>query len=395
LKSPGNIFLLLLCTFATACHVFRAISYLGPDPADKNKLPKATIPASPTPFYFARNGEGISKAKYDFIEKNLLHSNTDALLVIQNDSIVYEYYSRGYGQASLFLGFSLSKAFVSTLTGIAIDEGYIKSSSEKIIQYIPEFRHSEPSLQNVTIQQLLDMRSGIIIDESRIGLNSPMTRYYYGTSVNRELFRLKAADSSRFEYKNVNTQLLSLIIERATGQKFLDYFREKLWFKIGAEYPAEWIIDDHVNNTPKAFFGLIASARDYAKLGSLYLEKGSSAAHATVSDNWVNLCRNMDTLLKYEYKNHFWANNISHNFPSDSAAKKYLEDNSLSAHIKSSGGNRYCVNLKGDSFIAEGLFDQYIYINPQKNLVIVRLGKAVPEGKPEMDNVITRLGSAF
>ncbi len=394
-KQLPIICLLAICLFATACHVVRAIAYLGPDTSDKNHLPTAIIPKSPQPFHFAFRENGISKPKLEYLATKLHNTNTDAFIVIQNDTIVYEYFSKKHDRSSLFLGFSLSKSFVGTMLGIAIDEGYIKHTGEKIVTYIPEFRSAEESLQNVTIQQLLDMRAGIMVDERSVGLNTTMTRMYYGRSINRELFKLKSADSNRFEYKNTNTQLLLLIIERATGQKFLDYFRDKLWHKIGAEYDAQWVIDDHKHQTPKAFFGMIASAYDYAKLGRLYINNGELNMQTIVSKDWVSQCCNMDTLFKYRYKNHFWANNFDNYFKSDSMARAFLGMNNLSAPIQCFNKNSYCVSLKGNSFIAEGLLDQYIYINPEKNLIIVRMGEEVQRAGPAMDEVITTLGNAF
>ncbi len=100
-------------------------------------------------------------------------------------------------------------------------------------------------------------------------------------------------------------------------------------------------------------------------------------------------------MLKYNYKNHWWANNDDHFFSSDSLARHYLQSQNQEGLVHCPSKDKYCVSLKGNSFIAEGMLDQYIYVNPSKGLIIVRLGGAVPESALEMDQVITRLGNVF
>ncbi len=328
-------------------------------------MPRTIIHKSTNPFHFSYRPDGFSNVYAEYILEHLKNSHTDAFLIIQNDKIVYKYYSKGTSDSSKFLGFSIAKSFVGTLAGIAFEEGYIKSLEDPIINYLPEFRNADSNLQRITIQQLLDMRSGIAIDEIRVGLNAPMSKMYYGKNLNQFMFKLKSANPmAGFRYQNTNTQLLSLIVERATKQPFLSYFEKKLWQKIGTEYNAEWIIDDKENKTAKAYYGLVATAQDFAKLGRLYLNNGNWNGEAVIPTQWIKNTANTDTTLKYKYKNGWWVNNI-------------------------------CKDDKDCSFVAEGAYEQYLYVLPEKKLMILRFGNENKNEANDLYELILRLGEVL
>ncbi len=151
-----------------------------------------------------------------FLDKN----KTVAFLVIRNDTLIYENYFRKYADSSVIQSFSTSKAFVSALVGIAIDEGYIYSTSQSITFFLKELEN-KPGFNKITIEDLLNMRSGIKYTEGYANPFGEIAKYYYGTNLEKFVTRLKIEEEpdQTYNYIGVNTLLLSLIVERATNTK--------------------------------------------------------------------------------------------------------------------------------------------------------------------------------
>ena len=160
----------------------------------------------------------------------------------------------------------------------------------------------------------------------------------------REIYpkRLKTEPGTDFEYVSGSPQILGLVLERALKNKSISkYFQEKIWSQIGMEYDASWSIDKKKNGLEKTFCCINARTRDFAKIGRLYLNNGNWNGKQIVSENWVKQSTKIDTekgsVSYYQYQ---W----------------------------------WLPTLSGD-YMAEGILGQFIYVNPSKNLIIVRLGK--------------------
>jgi CubicO group peptidase (beta-lactamase class C family) len=206
------------------------------------------------------------------------------------------------------------------------------------------------------------MASGVKFGE---GYNTPFSgaaSFYYGRTLRRSIAHLKIEKEpmSGFDYKSVNTELLGLIIERATGKHMTEYLDEKIWQPLGMEYDGSWSIDKKDNGLEKAFCCINAKARDFAKFGRLYLNKGNWNGQQIVPADWVqkSLAINTEPGTDWYYNRQWWL-----------ASK---ED--------------------GD-FSAVGHLGQYIYVYPKKNLVIVRLG--VSRAKEEWINILRQVAKQF
>jgi CubicO group peptidase (beta-lactamase class C family) len=277
---------------------------------------------------------------FDF-DRYLEDSKTVAFLVIQNDTIKYENYFNKYNQSSVSSSFSMAKSILSILIGIAIDDGLIKSVNEPITNYIPELKKN--GFDKVTIEHLLQMTSGLDFDESYISPFSEASSYYYGTNIRNAISKLKLKNEpgQEFEYTSGSPQILGLILERViNGKTVTQYLEEKLWIPLGMEYEASWSLDRKKNGLEKTFCCINARARDFAKIGRLYLNKGHWDNKQIVSEAWVKKSTKIESLNGsapyYQYQ--WWIPNKS-------------------------------------SFMAEGHLGQFIYANPSKKLIIVRLGE--------------------
>lgn len=324
------------------------IYYNFADIRDYRIFPKRELKANPSAFHFAELKDTARVPKkivynersYE-LDNFLKKSNTVAFLIIKNDTLLYEKYFDGYKQSSIVASFSMAKSITSSLIGCAIEDGLIKSVNEPVTNYIPEMREE---FKKVTIEHLLNMTSGLRFNEGYINPFSEVARFYYGRHLRKYIknLRLKREPGKQFEYVSGNTQLLGLVLERALKTKTVtQYFQEKIWDPLGMEYDASWSIDCKKDGMEKTFCCINARARDFAKLGRLFLNKGKWSDKQLVPSEWlahsVKADLNNGGVWYYHYQ--WWL-----------ASK-----------------------TDGD-YYADGLLGQYIYVNPAKKLVIVRLG---------------------
>lgn len=356
----------LLLTGFSACKVGRSVVYNFADINDYKKFPARDMTAAPVPFHFPYAVKGKVpkelhlKGQGHPFEKYLEDHKTVAFLIIQNDSIQYEQYWRKYDEASIVPSFSMAKSILSLLIGCALDDRLIQSVSEPVTRYVPELK--EAGFDHVTIEHLLQMTSGLKFNESYLNPFGDAATFYYGTNLRKAIrkMKLKADPGKQFEYASGNTQLLGLVLERALqGRTITSYLEEKIWKPLGMEFDASWSLDRKKEGLEKTFCCLNARARDYAKIGRLYLNKGNWNGKQIVSENWITASTKLDTangsVPYYQYQ--WW-------LPSP----------------------------KGD-FMAQGILGQYIYVYPEKNLIIVRLGKN--NGKADWRELLTSLGQVY
>ena len=360
-------FLLTASSFLmSSCVVGKFVFYNFSDIRDHKKFPNRSVAKGSTTFLFPEAAKGkvprsvTYKGKELPFEDYLKRSNTVAFLIIQNDSIQYEQYFRGYDKASVVPSFSMAKSFTSILIGCAIDDGLIKSVQEPITNYVPELKKN--GLDNVTIEHLLQMTSGIRFKESYYNPFSGAANYYYGRHLRKKLghMHLQQAPGRSFKYISGGSQLLGLVLERALkGKTISAYLSEKVWQPLEMEYDASWSIDQKKNGMEKTFCCVNTVARDYAKIGRLYLNDGNWNGRQIVSKNWVKTSTSVDTSKgsAWYYQYQWW-------LPS-----------------------------KSGDFLAQGHLGQYIYVNPAKKLIMVRLGKN--EGNVDWWMVFTSLAGGY
>jgi CubicO group peptidase (beta-lactamase class C family) len=356
-------FLLITASLLLAsCQVGRFIFYNFADINDHKKFQSRALTADSLHYYFQTTNPGkfpkeINGTPFDqYLEKN----NTVAFLIIQNDTIQYEKYFKGYNKQSIVPSFSMAKSVTSILIGCAIDQGLILSVDEPITKYIPELKKN--GFDKVSIKHLLQMTSGIKFNESYINPFGDAASFYYGLNLRKAISKmtLKAEPGKQFEYISGNTQLLGLVLERALkGKTITSYLQEQLWTPLGMEYDASWSIDRKKNGLEKTFCCINARARDYAKIGRLYKNKGNWNGKQIVSQSWVEESTKLDTAngspQYYQYQ--WWLPTPNHDF------------------------------------MAEGILGQFVYVNPAKDLIIVRLGKN--EGKANWWTIFTSLAKAY
>ncbi len=360
---------IVIVVLLQSCLVGRFVYYNFADIKDYRIFEKRKLLPASQPFHFIHAQRIL---KFDSITLNnqkkipfaqfLEKTNTVAFLIIRKDSIVYENYFSKYNAQSIVPSFSMAKSVTSLLIGCAIKDGFIASVNDAVYKYLPEFNTLQ--LKGITIEHLLNMTSGLKFKESYFNPFSDAAKLYYGKDLKKMLKHLKVAypPGTHFEYQSGATQILGLVLQAALKPKSItEYFQEKIWTPIGAEYDASWSLDQK-NGTEKTFCCINACAYDFAKIGQLMLNKGQWNGKEIVSQQWVNESIRQDIQkVGVDYYHYQWW--ISPTFKID-----------------------------GD-FYAQGFLGQYIYVNPKKNLVIVRLGKN--PGKTSWIRMFKSIASQF
>jgi CubicO group peptidase (beta-lactamase class C family) len=380
-----GLLMIIASTLLTSCQLGRFVIYNFADIKDHKKFQSRPLTAHNSPYNFETTNSGKIPKEINGIpfDKYLEDNKTVAFLIIKNDTIQYEKYFKGYDKQSIVPSFSMAKSVTSILIGCAIDEGLIISVDEPMTNYIPEL--TKNGFDKVTIKHLLQMTSGIKFNESYINPFGDAASFYYGINLRKVIgkMKLKSEPGKQFEYVSGNTQLLGLVLERSLkGKTITNYLQEKIWTPLGMEYDASWSIDRKKNGLEKAFCCINARARDFAKIGRLYLNNGNWNGKQIISQNWVEESTNVDTtnggvaFYKYQWWLPTSLGNISkENYNLKNPDKKKLE-------------------LSTDKdFMAEGILGQFIYVNPTKKLIIVRLGKN--EGKADWWATFTSIAKTY
>ena len=315
-----------------------------------------------------------TKGQKATIEQLLANSYTDAFLVMKNGVIETEIYSNHMSADSFHLLNSVSKSFLGLLVGVLCEEGLIQPY-ELISNYIPEFKGS--AFHNTTLQHALDMSGAVKYHEDyadpnadfwvetavvgwRPGLvneNSPDTLFDYALS----LKETEQEDGAKFHYRTVFTNVLSMVIERATGQGVEDLLQEKIWQRLKPEQDAVIVVDKA--GLPYLGAGMNACARDLARFGQMIVQGGQLDGDQIISQDWIDdLVEGNDDVRKLfaasdyglmrpgaHYHNQFWG---------------------------SAQGNR--------SLMCLGIHGQYIHMNLTNQTVIVKLSSQPASADSEM-----------
>lgn len=347
-----------------AYQLYKVVTFFEPDKISENFrsvkdiFPTSTVSKSESPYILPTSSNTISipeTFQYEDSTVNtqdyLNHVLADAFLIIQNDSVRYENYSNGFKAEDVHISWSMSKSVVSALIGIAIEEGHIKSIEQTVTDYLPDFK--DTGYDDVRIKDVLQMSSGVFFNEDYGDFNSDinvMGRYFALGMPMREFSKRLIRDKEPGTYNHyvsIDTQVLGMILVTATGRSISDYMKEKLWEPLGATSDAYWIVDN--TGMEFALGGLNITARDYARLGMLYLDSGRWQGKQIVPEAWVMA-------------------SVTPDAPHVMPGKRDSSDGS-----DGYGFQWWIPEGAEDEFNAQGIYTQFIYVDPDKDLVIVRL----------------------
>ena len=209
----------------------------------------------------------------DNFRKELEDYQTIGFAIIKDGQLIYEEYWNNYSNASLTNSFSMAKSITTLLLGKAIEQGYIKGLNQRIADFIPEFL-SDSLGRLATVGDLSSMRSGFDWTEDYYSPFNVTTEAYYGNHIEKQLLKrhFSGRPGGHFRYLSANTQLLAIVLKRATGKDLAQYLSEEFWQPMGMENDALWSLSGGIE---KSFCCVYSNVLDYARLGQLLLQKGN------------------------------------------------------------------------------------------------------------------------
>ena len=226
------------------------------------------------------------------LETYMAAHHVAGVIVVQDGKVRLERYGLGAAPATRWTSFSVAKSFTSTLVGAALRDGAIHSLDDKVTRYIPEL--AAGAYRDVTIRQLLSMTSGVRWNEDYSDPRSDVALMYEGArqpgvpllvSYMSHLPR-EFAPGERWVYKTGETDLIGILVARATGRTLAAYLSEKIWKPYGMSADAIWLKDD-VDATEAGGSGVSATLRDYARLGQFLLDGGIAGGKPVLADGWI------------------------------------------------------------------------------------------------------------
>lgn len=335
--------------------IARALTWLDADVGDIDRFPARPIPTGPTvdalrpgsghgylfePVTLVQDGDTATTEFGEFLESQ----GTWAFIVLRGDSLVFERYFGEKGPESLFTTFSASKSVLSAAVGAAVDRGLIGGLDDPVTDYVPELLDRDARFERVTLRHLMSMSSGLAYDGAATPWSDDATTYY-APNLRRAALGARIAGSPglTFLYNNYNPLLVGLALERATGRPLSDFLAETIWSPLGTEAAATWSVDSETHGFEKMESGFNARARDLARFGRMYLREGEGPRGPVLSAAWVRESVAADSIsdpsIRYQ---HFW-------------------------WVRPGDGSP-------DEFYADGRFGQFIYVVPDLDMVMVRLG---------------------
>ncbi len=283
----------------------------------------------------------------DALQKSVDDLGTVAFVVIRDSALLFERYWDNYGETSYSNSFSMAKSVVSLLVGAAMNDGLITSLDMPVTPYLPMLKSE--TYDSPTLRDLLTMSAGIDWNEAYNGLFAPNTRAYYGTDLPAQMdqVRLITAPGKKVYYQSGTTQLIAMFLEKITGMTISEYASQKIWTPIRAEQNALWSLD-HKNGQEKAYCCFNSNARDFARLGQLVLNGGKWEGRRLVDSLYLSQATR----------------------PADDLVSQYEEQPN-----RVYGYQFWNLEYKGMQIpYLRGILGQYVFIIPQYNAVVVRLG---------------------
>lgn len=329
--------------------IARALIWRESDVGDQQRFPARRIPAGgdPSPLPSGTEADLTLSREGTTLDDFLRETETLAFVAVHDDRIVYESYFGGSSRESLLTSFSAAKSFVSTLVGIAIDEGRIGSVEDPVTDYLPELAARDPDFREITLRHLLTMSSGIRYREGGFPRLGDDTYTYYGVdlrdvALNRT--QVEQPPGLAWHYNNYHPLLLGLVLERTTETSVSNFMATRVWKPLGAEADASWNLDSERSGFEKMESGFNARAVDYARFGQLFLHNGEWNGRRIVSEDWVRAATRAgpaaDPASYHQYR-YFWWIDVE----------------------------------RPERFYALGKYGQYIYVAPDADAVIVRFGR--------------------
>jgi len=286
---------------------------------------------------------------------------TKAFLVIKNDSIVFEKYFDGYSESSKSNSFSMTKSITVTLLGKAIMDGKIKSLDQPVGDFFDEYKTGFGA--ELTVGNLASMSSGMKWNEKYYSIINITSESYFSDDLRSVILNQKIIEKpgQKFRYSSGDTQLLGMIIEKATNTNLSEYLRNNFTNPMGFENEALWQLDSEENGMEKAYCCFASNAKDFARFGKLYKNNGK----------WNNKILLDSTFISKATK------------PVFDASPYY-------------GYGWWLYNYNGKKvYTMNGHRGQFVIVFPEEDIIIVRLGDINIQGDSDSGDLYKYISEGY
>jgi CubicO group peptidase (beta-lactamase class C family) len=274
---------------------------------------------------------------------------TKAVVVVHDGKVIAERYATGIGVDTPLMGFSMTKSVVSALIGIMTQQGL---TSPSLPAPVPEWRGD--LRREIEVGHLLRMTTGLALDETNSGFDPSSQMIYLHDDMAGFAAKAKpiAPPGTRWHYSSATTQLLARAIRDAVGgpEQTLAFAWRELFNPLGMRNVT---LEFDGSGTPQGSTYMLASARDWARFGLLYLNDGIVGGKRVLHEDWVSY--SAAATLDSDYGAGFWTNRSDH----------------------PNAKGRVQLGIPRNAFFASGDLGQRIVIMPSQHLVVVRLGDSV------------------
>jgi CubicO group peptidase (beta-lactamase class C family) len=284
---------------------------------------------------------------------------TKAVVVVHGGRVIAERYAGGVGVDTPLPGFSMTKSVINALIGILTQQGLVTPSMPAPI---PEWRGADDPRREIEVEHLMRMTSGLDLDETNSGFDQSSRMFLQDdTAAYAVRARLIAPPGERWHYSSPTTQILARIIRDAVGgpEQSLAFAWRELFNPLGMRNVT---LEFDGAGTLQGASHMLASARDWARFGLLYLHDGEIGDKRILHEDWVDFCA--AATLDTDYAAGVWTNRSEH----------------------PNARRRVQLGIPRDAFFAAGDLGQRVVIVPSQRLIVVRLGdSADPTG--DMDGL--------
>lgn len=283
------------------------------------------------------------------LTKYMASNHLTGVMVLQQGQVRLQRFADGFTATQRWTSFSVAKSVTSTLLGIALRRGEIRNMDDTLETYIPQLRYT--AYADVTVEQLLTMTSGVRWNEDYADPESDVAQMYRSACEDGQphvvtyLAKLPRAHpaGTHWNYNTAETDLLGILVQRATGKSLASYLSQTIWQPYGMASDAYWLKDE-CDGSDTGGSGLSATLTDYARIGQFMLDGGRVDGQPLIADAWMH------------------------------GAMRKQQDVASPGH---GYGYLWWTDVDG-SYAAIGIFGQMIYVDPARQLVIVQVG-AWPE----------------
>lgn len=296
------------------------------------------------------------------------YRRTRAIVVMKGGRIIAERYADGIGPETPLLGFSMTKSVISALTGVLVRQGKLKLDGPAPVA---AWKDPNDPRHVITVDQLLRHTAGLALGSSlQASLGSafePVNRMKFvetDMAAYAASIRLETTPGRAWNYHDGNFLILSQLIRNAAGGKPADalrFARRELFGPLGMRHV---VLQLDGSGTIEGSSEMLASARDWARFGQLYLNDGVAGGKRILPEGWVSYSSSPTPNAWVGIGAGFWTN----------------QGDSFGATFRIEHG------WPRDAFFAKGTIGQYTIVIPSERLVIVRMGRS-PNAPPEADGV--------